>query len=452
MNTGNKFLGAMLLSSLLSAPLMAASKADADALEKQGKFGKAADIYAQLLQNKPDDIGLRLSYADMLAKDKQWNESVAQYNIVLKKSPKNKVALRSLGTVHRWRGDVDASLESYRRAQAAHPKDVDPVTGMAATYAMDHDFSNAHASYQEALKLSANSDNAIKAYDNFKIRTHPRVQLYYEDDLSFMSKEGILYVPLFSRHEVGAGWHEETSLNSSTGDDVYVRDDNMFYYNYFLGHRHKVEFRARKSTFEYPVAPTAFSAIDEFEEYRLRYIFPFTVNHGAAIRYTHRPTVLIGGEEFDSHKTEVEFRSSWTPRFRTVLGGGWLKDLDSEALTVDDTINESLVKAEIDYLICHHIGVAAKYITNPDLDASVESTSIAELSYDIEGPLSFLLRYRFDDYKKDPGATEDNDQDMSYIGMRYVPNRHWWSEVGVKHVERGPDSGTFPLVSVVLTF
>ncbi len=41
---------------------------------------------------------------------------------------------------------------------------------------------------------------------------------------------------------------------------------------------------------------------------------------------------------------------------------------------------------------------------------------------------------------------------MAYIGMRYVPNVHWWSEVGVKRVERGPDSGSYPLVSVVLTF
>lgn len=443
--------GSAVWACLLSASVMAATVAEAEKLEKAGKFDKAARIYAELLKTRGGETGLRLSYADMLAKDKQWDAAVAQYRQVLQRSPDNKVALRSLGTVHRWRGDVQASLDSYSRASAVDVKDPDPVLGMAATYAMDHDYVRADATYKRALKQWPGNTRITREYEDFKTRSHPRVLAYFEDDLSFTSKEALVMAPLASRHEVGAGWHEEMSKNPSTENEVYTRTDGQLHYDYHVGHNHRTEFRARSSKFDYPVTPTAFSAIDKYMEYRLRYTFPVTLNQALSIRYTYRPTTLISGEEFDSHKVEGELHSRWTPRFRTVLGGGWLDDLDSAALTVDDTIRESLVRVEAQYDICHHIQLAGKYITNPDLDASVDSTTLLELGYDLRGPWSLMFRYRLDDYKKVAGQP-DEDQNMFYAGVRFVPSAHLWSEVGLKHVDRGPDSGVYPLVSVVYHF
>ena len=443
-----------LTGGILSAAVMAATTADAEKLEQQGKFGKAASVYAELLNARPGEIGLRLSYADMLAKDRQWDAAVTQYRQVLQKAPDNKVAWRSLGTVHRWRGDVQAALESYRRASEIDAKDPDPVLGRAATYVMDHDYAQADASYRQALEQWPDRQSIIRAYEDFKTRSHPRVSGSYEDDLSFSSREVGVMAPFASRHEIGAGTHEEMSKNPSSGKEIYTRTDNQLHYNYHIAYEHGLEFRIRKSTFDYavpPVAPPFNTAIDDYTEYRLRYALPVNIQHSVSLRYTYRPTTLIGGEEFDSHKMEGGLHSRWTPRFRTVVGGGWLKDLDSAALSVKDTTTETLVRLEAEYDICHHVQLAGKYITNPDLDASVNSTSLLELGYDLGSPWSLMIRYRLDDYKKVAGQP-DEDQNMFYAGLRFVPDAHLWSEIGLKHVDRGPDSGVYPLISVVYHF
>src|SRR5690606_35755503 len=129
--------------------------------------------------------------------------------------------------------------------------------------------------------------------------------------------------------------------------------------------------RYRRSDYSYFSPVTDFSAIDKFDEYRLRYTYPFTPEQVGTVTYTFSPTTLQTTQQsYDSTKLEFELRSQWSPRFGTLIGAGQLRELNSNPRTTDDLRNTSLVKAGVEYMLTQQAQVTATYITNPDLDNS----------------------------------------------------------------------------------
>lgn len=418
---------------------LAASERDAAALIRAGDFGEAAQLYRQLVAQQPGSIALRLRLADALAKDRQWQAALDEYQRVLQISPQHIEALDGIGTVRRWQGHVDESKAAYQQARAVAPGQPAGALGLGAALTLDHDYAAARALYAEAEQQWPQDAGVRAAAYDFRRRNNPRIYVYYEDDLSFELRQAGV-TTAYGREELGIEAQRETRPNS------YTRDDQKLYYTHFLGFNHTIEASLRSSSYSYDLPPAAFSAIDTFQEYRLRYTYPVTPEQVVAVRYTYRPTQLISGPSFNSHKIEAELRSTWQPRLRTVLGTGWLRDLDSNALSTADLTDNSLLKAEIEIDASNRLTLGAKYITNPDLDSTVNSMTILQGSYTIDDDWSALARYRYDDYKT--GAA----QSAYYAGARYTPNSHLWSEFGYKYVERGAGSGNYPLVSLIWSF
>lgn len=438
---------------LLAASLSAyadVSQQEAARLAREGHFKEAVEMYRTLLSKNPTSIGLRMDLADNLARDRQWEAAIAEYEAILRRQPNNAEALRGLATVRRWQGHVAEAKQAYQRARAADANSVDAKLGLAATYELDHDFTAARQHYDEAQKKWPADAAVQRAADDFRHRTNPRVYLFYEDDLSFRTEQLGLMVPAGGRDELGVEGQRETRFLYLTGDKTYERDDLKFLYTHFFGLNHTLDASAKRSAYHYevPVPPggTFSSAIDTYEEYRIRYTHPITPEQVTALRYTARPTTLVYGQSFLSHKVEVELRSAWTPRWRTLLGTGWLRDLAESPTSETDLQNYTLVKLGFEVDPTNELTLGARYVTNPDLDNTVDSMVIAEASYSIGGPFSALLRYRADDYKL------GDDQSSLYAGLRYVPNAQLWSEFGLKYVERGPADGYYPLVSLVYNF
>lgn len=333
--------------------------------------------------------------------------------------------------------------------RAAAPRDHVPLLGLAATYAADHDFARARQLYEDAASLKAGDPGVEQERYAFRRQVNPRVNAYFEDDLSFQTRIAGVTVPFLAREEIGYERQQELRFLSSTGERTFTRDDNRVAYTHFFGFDHTLEASLRSSSFAYEPAAAAaatFTTIDSFNEVRLRYARPFTPEQVAAVRYTARPTKLFFGETFTSHKLEAEAQSQWTPRVRTTAGTGWLRDLKETATTTSDTTNEVLLNLGAQIKLTDRADVSFRYITNPDLDSSISSTTLIQGGYSFSGTWSGIARVRLDDYKAPP------DQSSLYAGVRFTPGSHLWTEFGVKYVERGPSDGLFGLASVVYRF
>lgn len=431
----------------LIAPVLAVTELDATRMTREGDFAQAAAAYRALLTQNPQSVLLRLALADALAKDLQWDSAIAEYETVLSTSPNNVEALRGIGKVRRWQGHVEQSKQAYLQAQALARDDPEPVLGLAAVQVLDHNFVEARQLYDQAAKKWPQDGDVRQAVYNFARQTNPRVYLFYEDDLSFTTKQAGLAAPFLSREEIGMEYQQEQSFLSETRTRTYVRTDHKLLYAHFLGFNHAVDASIRQSHYAYDLPVTAFAAIDHFDEYRVRYTVPIVPEQIVAVRYTARPTTLLtSGQDFVAHKIEGEITSRWTPRFQTLLGTGWLRDLDADATSTSNMSTNTLVKAGLQAILSSRWQISGKYITNPDLDNTVNSTRLLQADYSYTDIYSALARVRNDDYKR--GA----DQITYYLGVRIAPNSHLWSEVGAKYVKRGSNNGTYPLVSLVWRF
>lgn len=445
---------ALTVATLLAVNGIAAAVTEKEAAQqaREGLFAQAIESYDALVKQNPKSVPLRLKLADALAKDRQWERALTEYEAVLKLSPNNADAMNGIGTVNRWRGHVDAARDAHVRARNTAPGDPDGALGLAAAETLDHNFEKAGALYEEAEKKWPNDGEVRQAAYDFRRQKNPRVQLFYEDDLSFRTEIGGVGLPLLAREDLEAEYQKETRFQYLTGVESYNRTDKKIKYTHFFGLNHTLEVDARAAEYEYPAPPAplppAFStAIDSFQEYRLRYTFPLTPEQRIAIRYSVRPTTLLNTQEkFTAHKVEAELVSRWLPRFETVIGTGWLRDLDGNAVSTGDLTSQGLLKIGFQYDITNRLDVSAKFITNPDLDSSVNSTTIVQAGYSLTGTFALLARGRFDDYKT------GDDQSAAYVAVRFTPSSHLWSEAGVKYVQRGPESGVYPLVSLVGKF
>lgn len=423
---------------------------DADAAARRGDFATAASAYEQLIAEYPASVALRLDFADALKGDRQWERAVNEYKEVIKRRPKNAEAVLGLGTVQRWQGNLEEARQTYAQARELAPQNADGLLGLADTYALDHDYNAAGKLYEQAEQLWPGDSSVQQAAHDFRRQRNPRLYLFWENDLSFEARQVGAILPFAAREEIGAEYQEETSIAPDLGNaKIYTRGDKKLFYTHYFGYNHMLDFSARSSIYNYSVPDSSlgYAAIDTYEEYRVRYTMPLTLQQVLAVRYTSRPTTLkLSQASFTAHKIEAELNSRWVPRFATVLGGGWLRELDSDATSTSELNDRSLLKIGFQWDVTNRLGVGAKYITNPDLDNSMTSTAIAEASYTLNDTWSALGRYRADDYKT------GSDQIGFYLAARFVPNSNWWSEVGLKHAERGSMSGNFGLVSVSYRF
>ena len=432
----------------LHASAHAVTEKEAVGAARRGDFAAAAAAYKQLVAENPFSVALRLEHADALAKDRQWNEAISEYEAILKLQPKNTEAVLGIATVRRWQGNIVEARRANEQARVLAPQNSDPMLGLAATYALDHDYDNAEKLYEQSVTTWPKDTGVQQAAYNFRRQRNPRLYLFVENDLSFETRQAGVSVPFAGREEIGAEYQEETSIAPALGNArIYTRSDKKIFYTHYFGLNHMFDFSARNSEYQYNVAVTDYASIDTYQEYRFRYTVPLSPEQVLSVRFSPRPTTLkLSQDHFTAHKIEAEINSRWTPRFTTLLGTGWLRDLDSNATSTAQLTDRSLLKLGAQLDVTNHLSLGAKFITNPDLDNSMNSTLIAEGSYSLTDAWSALGRMRADDYKT--GA----DQTSYYAGARFVPNSHWWSEFGLKYVTRGAASGAFGLASVAYRF
>ena len=423
---------------------------DAEAAAKKSDFAAEAHAYEQLVFSMPKSVEFRLKLADALRNDRRWEQAIAEYEEVLNLQPDNAEAVIGIGTVRRWQGRVVEAEDAYKKASVIAPDNPAGLLGLGQTYVMDHDYASADNVYGQAVSLWPENDAVRQSDNDYRRQRNPMLYLFWESDLSFSTQNGGAIIPFGGREEFGFEYQKEVSFAPELGHaEIYSRSDKKLLYKHYFGLNHWLDFSARSSEYHFNVPDTAleYSSIDTYDEYRVRYTVPITYDQVVSVRYTARPTVLkLSRDRFVAHKVELELRSRWSPRFSSLIGGGWLRDLDSNATSVSRLTDRSLVKMGFQWDVSNKWSLGGKYITNPDLDNTMDATIIGEASYSLTDSWSAIGRYRVDEYKN------NSNQYGYYLAARYVPDHHWWSEFGIKYAERGSASGNYGLVSITYRF
>jgi predicted Zn-dependent protease len=88
----------------------------ADAYEKRKRPADAASIYQRILDQTPDHLSARLSFARMLAESGDPAKSLEQLELSARRNSDSAMVMRLLGEAREAAGDLAGALEAYRRA------------------------------------------------------------------------------------------------------------------------------------------------------------------------------------------------------------------------------------------------------------------------------------------------------------------------------------------------
>jgi YaiO family outer membrane protein len=114
--------------------------------ESAKEFDRAAGLYRDYLQRRPEDDEVRALLARVLSWQGQHEEAVALYRDILIRHPVDIDVRIALARVRSWQQQFDESAAMYRAVLNEDPKNVEAKQGLADTlYWSKH--------YQEALRL-----------------------------------------------------------------------------------------------------------------------------------------------------------------------------------------------------------------------------------------------------------------------------------------------------------
>lgn len=161
--------------------------------EAMGQYGKAAQLYRQLVDKDKNNIGYQMSFAENLRRSDDCPSAISIYDIVLQQQPNNLDAgegkalcimqdgrmteagrllgdvlkadktrwrtLNALGILFASKGLVDEAMVYFMEAQSRNPTNPSIPNNMGLAYAVDHNYRKAIESLDRALRLPNLSDD-----------------------------------------------------------------------------------------------------------------------------------------------------------------------------------------------------------------------------------------------------------------------------------------------------
>ncbi len=147
----------------------------ADILKVLGNDPKASEYYKKAVAVAPNDIPLRLTYAQLLDKLGQEDASVEEYNYILSKttdnkdilytleriykrkledSPNDAVITANLGAIMQKEGNYDEALRYYSKAEYLDPSNTNTRLNVGTLYQQKGDYKTAITAYDSILILN----------------------------------------------------------------------------------------------------------------------------------------------------------------------------------------------------------------------------------------------------------------------------------------------------------
>ena len=137
--------------------------------------GAEADL-VEARKLDPDNLNIKLQYANLLWKEGHKDESRKIYNDVLAGDPNNRYALEAIGYLYREDNNTEMAAEYFNRLAKAYPDDYIPYLALGDLYTQTKEFQRADGEYQQAYKLApenpviiANAANAAIEAQQIKL-------------------------------------------------------------------------------------------------------------------------------------------------------------------------------------------------------------------------------------------------------------------------------------------
>ena len=115
--------------------------------------GAEADL-VEARKLDPDNVNIKLQYANLLWKEERKDESRKIYGEVLGNDPDNHYALEAMGYLYREDNNTKMAEEYFNRLAKAYPDDYVPYLALGDMYAQTGEFDRADSNYQKAYKLA----------------------------------------------------------------------------------------------------------------------------------------------------------------------------------------------------------------------------------------------------------------------------------------------------------
>jgi len=115
------------------------------------RYVEAIPLLKAELVDHPEDDDARLLLARVLSWQRHFDESIAEYSVLLKKKPGDAGLRADRARVLAWSGRHEEAIREYRAALASDPANVETRIGLARTLAWSGDLAGASMMYERLL-------------------------------------------------------------------------------------------------------------------------------------------------------------------------------------------------------------------------------------------------------------------------------------------------------------
>lgn len=124
-------------------------------------FEQAAELYAKLLDQYPDNINNYIRFANFYNRQKRYQNALTIIERGIKVNPTSQPLYESLAQTHLLKGDLDQSREEFLAVLEHEHQNPEVLVGLGRVYALAGDSLLAKYLYQSALSIEATNQSAI---------------------------------------------------------------------------------------------------------------------------------------------------------------------------------------------------------------------------------------------------------------------------------------------------
>jgi tetratricopeptide (TPR) repeat protein len=142
---------------------------------KTEQYGSAARTFARALELKPDDVMMRSLLAKIYSVNKDYSNSVAQYERILNNGVDVTDSLKceiypDLGAGYLYSKNYQAAVTTLLKAERCQPNDYSILMNIAIAYVSLDKVAEAHTYYGKALDVKPNDKEAKKGFMQTQIQ------------------------------------------------------------------------------------------------------------------------------------------------------------------------------------------------------------------------------------------------------------------------------------------
>lgn len=128
------------------------------------ELGQAVNEYRLLLQTRPHDPQIRLELAQLLIREKNYQEAIRELQTVLRQRPGDPQAAAALARIYLWTQNYQEAIRLFVDLQRRRPLAPDQMADLARAYTWNRQYPQAIAAYESMLRA----------------RPRPQAELYME--------------------------------------------------------------------------------------------------------------------------------------------------------------------------------------------------------------------------------------------------------------------------------